>query len=157
MPASSPQRQSPLWSWRDRPPDWPREVEQTARPRMAPLHLHNTWPAPGLRGPGGVTTAPGGETAKDSTLQPLASASQGLQCLLGHMRQSVSSGLLRITPEVFRPPRISVRCWNTCLLIRSLSMLCLIQQDERNHKVQQATGDSATYSCPAVNTARRGL
>ena len=70
-PASSPQKQSPLWSWRDRPPDWPHEVKQTARPRMAPLHP----PAPRAalaspstpRGLGGVSTAPGGAAEQDST------------------------------------------------------------------------------------------
>lgn len=136
MPASSPQRQSPLWSWRtgllishvrsNRPrgPEWlpctcttPGQPQYSEKARRC-NHSSEGWPK------------------RRARYQKLASASQGLQCLLGHMRQSISSDLLRIIPEAFWPPRISVRCWNTCLLIRSLSMLCSIQQDERNHKVQ---------------------
>ena len=118
------------------------------------------------RGSGGVPAAPGGVTWKGSW--PQLPSEAGLTTDSWPQRGRSSGVFLYIHDKlcfqahfkshrmVCGPPHFSSISWAMCLQIRPLFKLWLIKQDERNHKVQKATGDQGT-SCPCWHQKKTSL
>lgn len=123
-------------------PMGPREACQSAGPRTAAPH--RTTPARPQHCQEGCP-----QLREESAL---AAVGLGLAGPVGFSRAPRTKRVSGATPShvgmVSGPPYMSWTSWDMRLPIGPLSMLWLMQQDERNHKVQKATRDRETYSCP---------